>query len=96
MVTVRCEDGKLQAANAQDANDATPLHLASDQACRRSMDEEYLAVALLPIQYGSDIRARDDRGWTPFTRAEANQIVLPHHLAPSPDPVEMETFQPPY
>jgi ankyrin repeat protein len=56
-------------ANARDANNATPLHLASD-SMNRSRDGEYILIVLLLIQYGSDIRARDDKGQTPFIRAE--------------------------
>ena len=57
-------------ANARDANNATPLHLASD-SMKKFRDREYNLVALLLVQYGSDIQARDDKCQTPFLRATA-------------------------
>ena len=63
--------------NARDANDATPLHLATDPRTDWTEDGEHLAVVLLLIQYGSDIHARDDKGRTPFMRAEEGSKLPP-------------------
>jgi ankyrin repeat protein len=67
-------------ANARDANNATPLHLASGSY----WEEECLDVVRLLLQYSSDIHARDDEGRTPFMRATAKkhhkimQLLLEH------------------
>ena len=53
-------------ANARDAHNMTPTHLASSQ---NYGEEERLDVVRLLLQYGSDIHALDNEGHTPFMRA---------------------------
>jgi ankyrin repeat protein len=68
--------------DARDANNATPLHLASSSEL--SGVERLLDVVRLLLQYGADIHARDDDGRTPFMRATENdhhemmQLLLEH------------------
>jgi ankyrin repeat protein len=70
-------------ANARDANDVTPLHLASDPK-PNSIVGRYLHIIRLLLQYGSDIHARDYEGRTPFMRAGTKrchkimQLLLEH------------------
>ena len=56
--------------NARDGNQSTPLHLASVQTYNL---EERLDLIRLLVQYGSDIHARDNRGYSPFMTATERQ-----------------------
>jgi ankyrin repeat protein len=55
-------------ANASDANNATPLHLASGS---NYLYEGLLDIVRLLLQCGSDIHARDKESQTPIMRATA-------------------------
>ena len=58
-------------ANARNASHTIPLHLAS--GFKDELKERIDLIRLL-VQYGSDINARDDKGWTPFMMAADEKI----------------------
>ena len=60
-------------ANARDANNATPTHLACGS---QFLEEELLDVLRLLFQYGSDIYALDNEGQTPFMRATRKRRIV--------------------
>jgi ankyrin repeat protein len=69
-------------ANARDAKNATPLHLA---VYRPSFnDHGHPDVVQLLLQHSADVHARDDEGRTPFMRAterghhDIMQLLLEH------------------
>jgi len=55
-------------ANARDAKNRTPLHVASEKG--------YLHGVRLLLHHGADIYARDDKGRTPFQVASASASAL--------------------
>jgi uncharacterized protein len=65
-------------ANARDASNATPLHLAAISG------GAHAEISPLLLQYGSDVHARDNESQGPFMRATANlhddimQLLLEH------------------
>jgi ankyrin repeat protein len=68
-------------ANAQDADNAAPLHLASGFnpiSWKRSDKPDHFGVVRLLLQYGADIHARDNKGRTPFMVAteDRNRSIM--------------------